>query len=77
MSKKVKEKIYISYIRPAVLTYACVTWSTTKGDEVKLRKFERKILRRIHGPVFSTETEQWEFKTNAQLENVYKREDIV
>jgi hypothetical protein len=53
LSKKVKEKLYISYIRP-VLTYACTTWFTTKGDEEKLRRFERKILRRIYGPVFNT-----------------------
>jgi hypothetical protein len=34
LSKKVKEKLYIRYITP-VLTYACATWSTTKGDEEK------------------------------------------
>jgi len=54
LSKKVKEKLYVSYIRP-VLTYACATWSTTKGDKEKLSRFERKIQRRIHGPVFNTE----------------------
>jgi len=51
-------------------------WSTTKGDEEKLRIFERKILR-IYGPVFNTETQQWELRSNAQLENLYKKEDIV
>jgi len=76
ISKNVKEKLYISYIRP-VLTYACATWATTKGDEEKLSRFERKILRRIHGPVFNTETQQWELRSNAQLENLYKRENII
>lgn len=47
-----------------------------KGDKEKLRRFERKILRRILGPVLNTET-QWELKTNAQLENTYKEEDVV
>jgi len=37
--------------------YACATWLTTKDDKEKLRKFVRKILRRIHGPVFNTETQ--------------------
>ena len=32
--KKTKEQLYISYVRP-VLSYACDTWSTTKGDEEK------------------------------------------
>jgi hypothetical protein len=76
LSKKVKEKLYISYIRP-LLTYACATWSTTKGNEEKLRRFERKILRRIYGPVFNTETQQWELRSNAQLEHLYKKENIV
>ncbi|XP_050444050.1 uncharacterized protein LOC126847716 [Adelges cooleyi] len=75
LSKKFKEKLYVSYIRP-VLTYACATWSSTKGDEEKLRRFERKILRRIQGPVFNTETQQWELRSNAQLENLYKKENI-
>jgi len=33
------------------LTYGCETWSVTKGDEEKLNIFERKVLRRIYGPV--------------------------
>jgi hypothetical protein len=76
LSKKAKEKIYISCIRP-VLTYSCATWSTNKGDEEKLRRFERKILRRIYGPVFNIETQYWELRSNAQLEHLYKKENIV
>jgi len=41
ISTNVKEKLSVSYIRP-VLTYACATWFTIKGDEEKLRIFERK-----------------------------------
>jgi len=36
LSKNIKEKLYVSYIRP-VLTYACATLSTIKGDVEKLR----------------------------------------
>jgi len=49
---KTKEHLYISYIHP-VLTYACATWATTRGDDEKLRLFERKVLRKIYGPVFN------------------------
>ena len=59
-------------MRP-VLIYACATWSTTKGDEEKLRRSERKILRRIHGPVFNTETRQWELRSNVQLKKFIKK----
>lgn len=55
--EKCLEKLYINYIRP-LLIYACAIWSTTKGDEEKLRTFERKILRGIHDPVFNTEIQQ-------------------
>jgi len=51
LSRKSKEYLYSSFLRP-VLTYGCETWSVTKGDEEKLNIFERKVLRRIYGPVF-------------------------
>jgi hypothetical protein len=41
LSNKVKEKLYVRYIRP-LLTYACAIWFTTKGDEEKLRRLKRK-----------------------------------
>jgi len=30
--RKTKEQLYVSYLRP-VLTYACATWVTTRGNE--------------------------------------------
>jgi len=50
LSKVTKEKLYTSYLRSIVM-YACKTWFTTHGDEEKLLTFERKVLRKIHGPV--------------------------
>jgi hypothetical protein len=41
-------------IRP-VLLYGAETWATTKCDENKIINFERKILRRIYGPVKTKE----------------------
>jgi hypothetical protein len=42
------------------LTYASETWTLTKGDKNKLNIFERKLYRRILGPVYETEKRKWE-----------------
>jgi hypothetical protein len=34
-----------------VVTYGCEFWILKKEDENILRRFERKIIRRIYGPV--------------------------
>jgi len=59
------------------LTNACATWATTKADDEKLRLFERKILRKIYGPVFNNAEQKWKIRTNTQLYQLYKREDVV
>jgi hypothetical protein len=43
-------KIYKTIIRP-VDTYSSETWILTTRDENNLNIFERKILRKIFGPV--------------------------
>ena len=50
MSRNTKTPLYKTLIRP-VLTYGSETWVLSKQDENRLSIFERKILRRIHGPV--------------------------
>ena len=50
LNRKLKLKIYKSLIRP-VVTYGCEAWTLTTRDEQYLRIFERKILRKIFGPV--------------------------
>lgn len=44
------------YNRP-ILTNARATWALTRGDEENLSVFERKVLRKMYGPVFN-DTEQ-------------------
>jgi len=66
----------ISYIRP-ILKYACATWATTRGADEKLRLFEKKVLRKMYGPVFNNTEQKWEIRTNAQLYQLHKREDVV
>ena len=38
-------------------------------------KWERKVLRKIYGP--TKENGQWRIKTNEELRNKYKSQDIV
>ena len=50
LNRNTKLKIYKSLIRP-VVTYGCEAWTLTNRDEQHLRIFERKMLRKICGPV--------------------------
>lgn len=45
-----KLRLYRFLIRP-VVTYGCETWTLLRKDEYDLRRYERKILRKIFGPV--------------------------
>jgi hypothetical protein len=49
LSRNVKVKIYKNIILPVVL-YGCETWSLTLREELRLRVFENRVLRRIFGP---------------------------
>jgi hypothetical protein len=50
ISKRSKLQIYKTLIRPEV-TYGTETWTLTDTEENALRRFERKVLRKIYGPV--------------------------
>ena len=54
LSKKTKIKLYKTLIRP-IVAYGAETWTIKTADEQHLRVFERKIIRRIYGPVFIDE----------------------
>jgi hypothetical protein len=54
ISRKVRLKLYRTIVRPAV-TYACETWTLRDKIEQKLIVFERKILRKIFGPMKESE----------------------
>ena len=57
-------------IRP-IVTYASETWLLKETIIQKLFVFERKILRRIFGPM--KETQLWRIKTNEELDKLIKQ----
>ena len=75
LNRSLKLKIYTTLIRPAV-TYGCQTWTLTSRNEQQLRIFERKILRKIFGPV-QDENGIWRIRKNHDLNEVTGNADIV
>jgi hypothetical protein len=70
LSRETKTKLYIAYLRP-IKMYTCKTWSTTRGDELKLLIFDRKILRKIYGPIINLETGSYERRKNEDIESIF------
>jgi hypothetical protein len=66
--------LYNTLIRPAV-TYGAETWAMSTVDENAPCVFERKVVRRIYGPV--REGERWTIRSNRELEEILRGEDIV
>jgi len=73
LSRKTKEKLYTTYLRPNV-SYACCTWATTAGDERRLNIFERKVLIKMYGSVFNPDTQVWERRSNEHMKQLYGKE---
>ena len=61
VTKHSKLILYRTVIRP-IVTYASETWVLKESTIQKLLVFERKILRRIFGPM--KENQLWRIKTN-------------
>jgi hypothetical protein len=50
-------------------------WTISAADKNALHVFEWKVVRRIYGPV--REGERWRLRSNRELEEILRREDIV
>ena len=61
-------------LRP-VVSYGGEAWTLTKKEEQALLIFERKIFRRVYGPKY--ENGEWKSRTNRELEEMSKGENIV
>jgi hypothetical protein len=58
------------------VTYGGESWALTNRDEKHLRTFERRILRKIFGPV-QNEDGSWRIRMNYELNELIENADIV
>ncbi|KAL4132044.1 hypothetical protein QTP88_009265 [Uroleucon formosanum] len=70
LSRDIKLQLYTTLLRP-IITYGAETWTLRKTEENKLSILERKILRKIFGPVKDEETEGWRIRKNKELEELF------
>jgi hypothetical protein len=75
LNRSSKLKVYKSPIR-TIVTYGCEAGTLTDRDEQYLRIFERKILRKIFGPV-QNEDGFWRIRMNRELNDLIKNSEIV
>jgi len=74
LSRATTIRLYKTLIRP-VVTCGAETQTMTKKKEQAVLIFERKIFRRIYGPKY--EDGKWKSRTNRELEELSKGENIV
>jgi hypothetical protein len=60
-----------------VLHYASETWTLTKRDRKQMNIFERKVYRRMLGPVYDNEKENWRILTNKEIYASVKKPSII
>jgi hypothetical protein len=75
LNRSSKLKKYKSLIR-AVVTDGCEAWTLTDQEEQHLRIFERRILRKIFGPV-QNEDGSWRIRINYELNELIGNADTV
>jgi hypothetical protein len=56
-----------------MLTYASETLTLTKRDRKQLNIFERKVDRRILGPVYDNEKQNWRILTYKEIYAIVKK----
>jgi hypothetical protein len=75
ISNKLKLRLKNTVI-DKMLTYASETWTITKRDRKQLNVFERKVYRKILGPVYDSEKQNWRVLTNKEIYASVKKPTI-
>jgi len=76
ISKKLKLRLKNTII-DKMLIHASETWTLTKRDRKQVNIFERKVCRRILGPVYDKEKENWRILTNKEIYASVKKATII
>jgi len=76
LSKYLKIRINRSIILPVIL-YGCEIWSLTLREELRLRVYENRVLRRIFGPRKDEVMGEWRKLHNEALNDLYSSPHIV
>jgi hypothetical protein len=74
VARNTEVRMYRTVIRP-VVTCGSETWCLTADDDRSLRTWERKVLRKIFGPVYDNGI--WRIRTNKELMALYQELDTV
>jgi hypothetical protein len=74
VARNTKVTMYRTITRP-VVTCGSETWCPTASDERSLRTWERKVSRKIYGPVYDNVI--WRIRTNKELMTLYQVLDVV
>ena len=74
LSRATKIQLYQTLIQP-VLLYGSECWAMSQTDETALGVFERKILRKIYGPII--ENGEYRRRWNHELYELYPDIDVV
>lgn len=75
LRRSAKIHVYKTLLRP-ILLYGAEAWTLTQAEEDQLLIFERKVLRRIFGPVQEPNGD-WRRRYNEELKNLYHEPNIV
>ena len=76
ISKEIKLRLKNTII-DRMLTYASETGTLIESDRKQLNVFERKVYRRILGPVYDNEKENWRILTNKEIYGSVKKPTII
>jgi hypothetical protein len=78
-NKNISKKLKLILKKPIIdktLTYASENLILIKKDRKQLNIFERKVYRRILGPVYDNEKESWRILTNKEIYAVLEKSTI-
>ena len=78
-NKNISEKLKLrlqNTIIDKTLTFASETWTLTKIGRKQMNIFERKVYRRILGPVYGNEKENWRILTNKEIYTIVKKNPL-